>query len=84
MVISATVVFVSYIMYTVSPEVIARTGSGNLYVTALFVLFGIMRYLQISLVEKRGGSPTEVVLRDRFIQLALIGWLVSFGILLYS
>jgi 4-hydroxybenzoate polyprenyltransferase len=84
MVISATVVLVSYIMYTVSPEVIAKAGTGNLYVTALFVLFGIMRYLQISLVEKRGDSPTEVILRDRLIQLSLIGWLVSFGILLYS
>jgi 4-hydroxybenzoate polyprenyltransferase len=84
MVISATVVLVSYIMYTVSPEVIAKAGTKNLYITALFVLFGIMRYLQISLVEKQGGSPTRVVLRDRLIQLALIGWLVSFGILLYS
>jgi 4-hydroxybenzoate polyprenyltransferase len=84
MVISATVVLVSYIMYTVSPEVIAKAGTKNLYITALFVLFGIMRYLQISLVEKQGGSPTEVVLRDRLIQLALAGWFVSFGILLYS
>ena len=42
----ATVTIVCYIMYSVSEEVIKRLGSTYIYVTAIFVLGGILRYLQ--------------------------------------
>jgi len=42
-----------------------------------------MRYLQITMVEEASGSPTEILLKDRFIQLAVAGWIVSFGLLVY-
>lgn len=83
MVVMAAVVIVSYIMYTVSPEVIDRVNTDKMYVTVVFVILGIMRYMQISFVEKSAGSPTEILLKDRFIQLSILGWLVAFGIILY-
>jgi len=78
MVVMAAVIIVSYILYTVSPEVTARMHSGHLYLTAVFVILGIMRYMQLTFVEEKSGSPTRVVLTDRFIQLTLSAWLMSF------
>jgi len=64
MMIMASVVIVTYILYTTSIEVLQRMQSEYLYLTALFVILGIMRYLQISFVENNSGSPTKIVLRD--------------------
>jgi len=83
MAIMASVVIVSYTIYTTSPEVVARVHSEYLYLTALFVILGIMRYLQVAFVLKDSGSPTKIVLKDRFMQLTLIGWVLSFAWILY-
>ncbi len=83
MAIMASVVIVAYIIYTTSTEVVARVHTNNLYLTALFVILGILRYLQITFVLKDGGSPTSIVLKDRFIQLALLGWIITFAWIFY-
>ncbi len=84
MLIISSVVIVSYIMYTVSAEVIEHVRSDRLYLTVVFVIAGIMRYLQISLVQNGGDSPTQVLLRDRFIQIAVLGWIAANAIILYG
>jgi hypothetical protein len=83
MAIMASVVIIAYIIYTITPEIVARVNSEYLYLTSLYVVIGVMRYLQVSLVLKDSGSPTMIVLKDRFIQLTLIGWLLTFGWILY-
>ena len=83
MTIMASVVIVSYTLYTTSAEVIARVHSEYLYLTSLFVILGIMRYLQVALVLKDSGSPTKIVLKDRFMQLTLLGWAFTFIWILY-
>lgn len=83
MAIMASVVIVAYTIYTTSTEVIARVQSEHLYLTALFVIVGVMRYLQIAFVEKDSGSPTRILLKDRFMQITLIGWIATFAWVLY-
>ena len=83
MMIMASVVIVAYTLYTTSPEVIARVGSEYLYITTLFVILGIMRYMQITFVFEDSSSPTNIILRDRFIQMTLIAWILSFVWILY-
>jgi 4-hydroxybenzoate polyprenyltransferase len=83
MMIMASVVIVAYTLYTTSPEVIARVGSEYLYITTLFVILGIMRYMQITFVFEDSASPTNIILRDRFIQMTLIAWILSFVWILY-
>lgn len=83
MMVMASVIIVSYIMYTVSPDVIAKMHSDKLYFTVVFVILGLFRYMQITFVEKRSGSPTEIFLKDRFMQFVLLGWIIFFGILIY-
>ncbi|MEL6674987.1 MAG: UbiA prenyltransferase family protein [Bacteroidota bacterium] len=75
MMIMASVLIVSYISYTISPEVQARFGSKYLYISVGFVIMGLFRYLQITFVEERSGSPTKILLSDVFLQLTIIGWL---------
>lgn len=84
MMLVAAVIVVSYIMYTLSEEVMHRIGSENIYLTTLFVIAGLLRYLQISFVENDSGSPTKILLYDRFIQITILGWMASFFLLLYS
>ena len=83
MTIMSAVVIVAYILYTKSAESVARIGNENLYLTGLFVILGIMRYLQITFVEENSGSPTRIVLNDRFMQLTIIAWLATFGWMIY-
>ncbi len=81
--IVASITMVCYIMYTVSPEVTERFHSHYVYITSVFVLAGIIRYLQVTLVDVRSGSPTKILLKDRFIQTCIIGWVVTFFFILY-
>jgi len=84
MIIMASVVIVAYILYTVSQDVIQRLHSDYLYITALFVVIGIMRYMQIVFVEQDAGSPTKILLGDRFIQLTILVWMIFFAWILYG
>jgi 4-hydroxybenzoate polyprenyltransferase len=75
---------VAYLIYTTDSTVMLRLGTTQLYYTAPFVVAGILRYLQITLVEERSGSPTSIALRDRFIICAVLGWIVTFALLIYG
>lgn len=82
--ISFSITLISYVLYSISTEVIARIGSDKLYFTSLFVFIGIMRYIQITVVDKDSGSPTDVLWRDRFLQITLLLWGLTFLFILYG
>jgi decaprenyl-phosphate phosphoribosyltransferase len=75
---------VSYLIYTTDETVMAKYGTERLYMTAPFVVAGVLRYLQIALVEKGSGSPTDIALSDRFIVVCVLGWIAVFGYLIYA
>lgn len=79
----STAMLVCYIMYSVSPEVVERMGSDMVYITSLFVVSGLLRYTQLSVVDSGTGSPTHVLLHDRFIQACVLGWVLSFAAIIY-
>lgn len=83
MIMMASVLVVAYISYTISPEIQKQFGNKDLYITVLFVILGVLRYMQITFVEEKSGSPTRILLGDRFVQLTLLAWIVSFVILIY-
>lgn len=78
------IIIVAYIMYTISPEVTDRLGTNWLFATTIFVVAGLMRYLQITFVEEKSGSPTTVLYQDKFILITLLGWLLSFYLIIYT
>jgi len=77
------IIIVTYILYTVDTETYVRLHAYRLYYTSLFVVAGIMRYLQITFVLQKSGSPTEILYKDRFIQLTIVCWVASFYVILY-
>ena len=81
--VMASVIIVAYILYTVSPEVVAKHGTHRLYITGVWVLLGLLRYLQITFVEEKSGSPTLVLIKDIMLQAVISLWLVNIFILLY-
>ncbi len=77
------VIIVAYFMYTMSPEIKMQFGTHRLYYTCLFVIAGIMRYLQIIFVQAASGSPTKILYKDRFIQITLLLWIASYIFFIY-
>ena len=83
MMIMASVVIVSYILYATSLEVIERIQSEYLYLTSIFVVLGVLRYSQLSFVENNGSSPTKIIIKDKFMISVLLLWILSFIFLIY-
>ncbi|MBR4650406.1 MAG: decaprenyl-phosphate phosphoribosyltransferase [Prevotella sp.] len=81
--ITGSVMLVCYIMYTVSPEVIAQFESQYLYLTSAFVIVGLLRYIQLAVVDEKTGDPTKVLLHDHFTQCVVVGWVVAFAVIIY-
>ncbi len=59
--IVVTCTLVAYSLYTFE----GPTGNQRLIITIPFVLYGMFRYLYLVYVRMEGGSPEEVLLRDR-------------------
>lgn len=81
--ITAAVTIVSYIMYTVSSHAKSLYQSNYIYVTSIFVLLGIFRYLQITIVLQDSSSPTEALYKDRVLQFSILAWILLFTIIVY-
>ncbi|MBI4532968.1 MAG: decaprenyl-phosphate phosphoribosyltransferase [Candidatus Melainabacteria bacterium] len=52
--------------------------------TVPFVLYGVMRYQMLSVEHQITGTPEEVLLKDRPIQLTLILWLLTAACVVYG
>lgn len=81
--VTGTVTLVCYIMYTVSPEVVSRFHAPYLYLTSIFVLVGLLRYMQLTVVDEVSGDPTRILLRDRFTQAIVVAWIMVFLLIIY-
>lgn len=79
-----SMLLVSYLIFTADEAVMARLGTDRLYFTAPFVIAGMLRYLQLTMVYERSGSPTDLVYRDGGLQLSIAGWLGTFAYILYG
>lgn len=73
----------SYILYTMAPETVARFQTRNLIYTSVFVLYGIFRYLYLIHQKSGGGNPAEMIYRDTSLRLAVLFWFVSVLLLRY-
>ena len=74
---------ITYLFYTLSPEVGVKLGTKYLFVTIPFVIYGIFRYLYLVHKEEKGGSPTRLLLTDLPLLLDVLLWLASVILILY-
>ena len=76
------IIIVAYQMYTFTPMA-EQQFTYRVYYTSVFVIAGILRYLQLVFVQNDTGSPTSLLYKDRFIQVTMLMWGISFIILIY-
>ena len=81
--IVSSILLVSYLMYVTNDDVMKRYDSKLIYLTFIFVLLGILRYSQLSIVYKISGSPIKIFYSDLFLQIVLFMWALSFFIIIY-
>jgi 4-hydroxybenzoate polyprenyltransferase len=81
--IVTTTTLIAYILYTISPETVARFGTDNLKYTVPFVLYGIFRYLYLLHQKNEGGSPERVLLNDMPILTTVILYCLTVCYILY-
>ncbi len=83
LIITATGVIISYMLYTVSDYAYAKFGTKGLLLSSIFVLYGLMRYYYLLYVKKLGDSPTEVILTDGPLLVSVLLWALSSSIIIY-
>lgn len=74
--IVAAATLVVYIIYCASPDTAERFGTHLLVLTTPFPIYGIFRYLYLVHRKHGGGSPSDLLLRDR----PLLGCVALWGI----
>ncbi len=82
--ITAGATIVSYSLYTLSSETVARFGTPLLGLTIPLVIFGVFRYLHLVYTARAGERPEQVLLTDKAIIATIILYgLVVAGVFLY-
>ena len=76
-----TSLLVAYMLYTFFAENLPRNRA--MMLTIPFVLYGLFRYLYLVHARGEGGSPEEVLLRDRPLALCVLLWAVASVAILY-
>ncbi len=74
---------ISYCLYTISEETVAKFQTKNLIFTVPFVLYGIFRYLYLIHQRYEGGSPEALIIKDKPLLVDIFLWIVSVVIILY-
>lgn len=77
------VTLITYLLYTLDADTMARFNSDKLFSTGIFVIFGIFRYLYLIHKKDLGGSPTRLVLKDLPLLAAILGWIFTFSLIVY-
>lgn len=73
-----------YALFTLSDYTRLKFGTQDLYLTTFFVVVGVLRYLQVVIARGGGGSPTDIALRDRPMQVIVAAWLITFGLIAFA
>jgi len=60
----AALSILTYALYTVSPETVARHGTDRLMYTVPVVTYGVFRYLFLVYRKSEGGDPARLLFRD--------------------
>jgi 4-hydroxybenzoate polyprenyltransferase len=74
----------AYAFYTTAEETRQKFQTDRLAWTIPFVLYGIFRYLYLVHQKEKGGSPTDVLLTDRPLLMAVALWAVAVVAIVYT
>jgi 4-hydroxybenzoate polyprenyltransferase len=80
--ITTATTLISYIIYVANPNILEKFGTGQLYLTVPFVVFGIFRYLYLTYVKGKGENPAEIIFSDLPFTCSAFLWILVFIILI--
>ena len=84
MTISAAAAVVTYALYALAEETVARFGSHGLVLTTPFVIYGVFRYLFLIYQRAEGGDPARLFVRDRPMILNSALWVIVACLVIYT
>ena len=73
----------SYVLYIMDSNTIAKFHTRNLIYTIPFVVWGIFRYLYLIYKKEIGGSPEKILINDKGVLLPVMLWSVLVAVILY-
>lgn len=82
--IAGVLAVAAYLLYTLSPDTVAKFGTALLAWTVPFPALGIWRFGRLLSRGSRASSPTEAILTDLPFLANLMVWLVSVVTILYA
>jgi 4-hydroxybenzoate polyprenyltransferase len=75
---------ITYAIYTLDPDTMARFGTPYLVVSSIFVLFGLLRFVFLVRRRSHAESPTDAMLRDLPFLVNLALWAIAVTVILYA
>ena len=79
----ATLLIILYIIYSFSKNAINNYGSNYIFITAIFVIAGMIRYFNLILRRSNSANPTKILWSDNVMQLIVLGWILCFCFFIY-
>ena len=81
MLAGAAIVF--YMLYSIDVAVVSRLNFPYVYISGIFVIMGIMRFLQLTIDGNKAESPTHLVLTDHFLICCIAAFSIFFVFVIY-
>lgn len=78
-----TTTVISYLLYTISEETIAKFNTDKLIFTSLFVFYGVFRYIYLIDKNRGTGDPSKVLFGDAGIAASVALWFLSAIVIIY-
>jgi 4-hydroxybenzoate polyprenyltransferase len=74
---------VSYAIYTQSERTVEHFGTTNLLYTIPFVIYALFRYQHHVMRLDAGGDPGSLLVSDKGLWIAILGWGITAAIVIY-
>ncbi len=81
--ITTTSTLITYTVYTIETSAPILANTNLALVTVPFVMYGLFRYLYLIYVKGESSPPDEVLLKDRPLQLDILGFALTAVVILY-
>jgi len=82
--LTAAATVTTYFAYTIDPQTEAFFHSDRLWLTTIFTVAGMVRFLQLVTTRPKAESPTQEMLRDVPFVLILVLWVIVVITIVYA
>lgn len=77
LIIVASVIIGTYLMYSISLEVSVRLSNDYFKLTSVWIILAFLRYFQLTYVFRKSGSPINIFFKDAFLMSIVTLWMFS-------